>query len=84
MMTGNVTQAALELSNLIRKRGAADEPSRASFKKLRITIGSFFVGCVIGGVLTFRMGLGTILIPGLAITICYLQEEYWRDVRVIN
>jgi uncharacterized membrane protein YoaK (UPF0700 family) len=76
MMTGNVTQAALELGNLIRQRGNADGSSRDSFKKLRITIGAFLTGCVIGGVLTVRMGLGTILIPGLAITICYLQEEY--------
>ncbi|HMI60349.1 MAG TPA: YoaK family protein [Puia sp.] len=81
VMTGNVTQAALELGNLIRKRGKADEASRASFKKLRITIGAFLTGCLIGGVLTIRMGLGTILIPGLAITICYLQEEYDRNVR---
>ena len=81
MMTGNVTQAALELGNLIRKGGNADEASRASFKKLRITIGAFLIGCVIGGVLTIRMGLGTIIIPGLAITICYLQEEYGRNVR---
>jgi uncharacterized membrane protein YoaK (UPF0700 family) len=81
MMTGNVTQAALELGNLIRKRGNTDEASRARFKKLRITIGAFLTGCVIGGVLTIRMGLGTILIPGLAITICYLREEYDRDVR---
>ena len=81
MMTGNVTQAALELGNLIRKRGNADEASRASFKKLRITIGAFLTGCVVGGVLTTRMGLGTILIPGLAIAICYLQEEYDRNAR---
>ena len=81
MMTGNVTQAALDLGNLIRKRGNADEASRVGFKKLRVTIGAFLTGCVIGGVLSIRMGLGTIVIPGLAITIYYLQKEYDRDVR---
>jgi len=80
MMTGNVTQAALDLSDLIRKRGNADEGSRVSFKKQRITIGAFLTGCVIGGVLSVRMGLGTIIIPGLAITLCYLQEEYGRPL----
>jgi uncharacterized membrane protein YoaK (UPF0700 family) len=78
MMTGNVTQAALELGNLIRRRRIADDASRTSITKLRITISAFLTGCVIGGVLTIRMGLGTIIIPGLAITICYLQEEYGR------
>lgn len=81
MMTGNVTQAALEMGNLIRQRGNADEASWVSFKRLRITIGAFLTGCVIGGVLSIQMGLGTILIPGLAITICYLQEVYGGNVR---
>lgn len=81
MMTGNVTQAALDLGSLIRERGDADEALRTSFQKLRVIIGGFLTGCVIGGALSARMGLGTILIPGLAITICYFQEEYDRDVR---
>jgi uncharacterized membrane protein YoaK (UPF0700 family) len=81
MMTGNVTQAALDLGNLIRKRGNADEASRTSFKKLRVIIGGFLTGCVVGGALSSRMGLGTILIPGLAITLCYLQEVYGNNVR---
>jgi uncharacterized membrane protein YoaK (UPF0700 family) len=80
MMTGNVTQAALDLGNLIRKRRNADEASCTSFKRLRITIGAFLTGCVIGGVLSIRLGLATIIIPGLAITICYLQEEYGGKV----
>lgn len=81
MMTGNVTQAALDLGNLIRKRGNADEATRTSFSKLRVTIGAFLTGCVIGGVLSVQLGLGTIMIPGLAITMCYFQEEYGRKVR---
>jgi uncharacterized membrane protein YoaK (UPF0700 family) len=76
MMTGNVTQAALDLGNLIRKRGNADITLRVSFKKLRMTICAFLIGCVIGGVLSIRLGLGAIIIPGLAITLSYLQEEY--------
>jgi uncharacterized membrane protein YoaK (UPF0700 family) len=72
MMTGNVTQAALDLGKLIRKGGIA----WASFKKQGITIGAFLTGCVIGALLSTRLGLSTIIIPGLAITLCYLLEAY--------
>jgi uncharacterized membrane protein YoaK (UPF0700 family) len=81
MMTGNVTQAALDLSSLIRERGNADETSRTGFKQQRFIIGAFLIGCVMGGALSARMGLGIIILPGLAITICYIQEEYGRNVR---
>ena len=74
MMTGNVTQAAIELGHLIRNRGDAGKASRASFKKLRITIGAFLIGCLIGAVLSKRLGLGIIIIPGLAIILCYFRE----------
>jgi uncharacterized membrane protein YoaK (UPF0700 family) len=76
VMTGNVTQAALDLGKLIRGRGNADEELYTSFKKQRVTIGAFLTGCVIGGVLSIRMGLGPIIVPGLAIIICYLREEH--------
>jgi uncharacterized membrane protein YoaK (UPF0700 family) len=76
VMTGNVTQAALDLGKLIRGRGNAEEELRTRFKRQRVTIGAFLTGCVVGGVLTIRMGLGTIIIPGLAITICYFREEH--------
>jgi len=81
MMTGNVTQAALDLSNLIRERGSADEATRTGFKQQRVIIGAFLTGCVIGGALAARMGLGIIILPGLAITLCYIQEAYGREVR---
>jgi uncharacterized membrane protein YoaK (UPF0700 family) len=76
VMTGNVTLAALDLGKLIRRRGNADGEFHSSFKKQRVTIGAFLTGCLIGGVVTTRMGLGTIMIPGLAIIICYFREEH--------
>jgi uncharacterized membrane protein YoaK (UPF0700 family) len=76
VMTGNVTQAALDLGKLMRGRGNADEELHTSLKKERVTIGAFLTGCLIGGVVTIRMGLGTIMIPGLAIIIYYFREEY--------
>jgi len=78
MMTGNVTQAALDLGGLIRKGGNSDEGKWTSFKKQGITIGAFLAGCVIGAVLSNRLGLGIIIIPGLAITFCYFREAYRR------
>jgi len=78
MMTGNVTQAALDLSSLIRERGNADEASRTGFKKQRVIIGAFLAGCVIGAALSHRLGLGIIIIPGLAITLCYFREASRR------
>ena len=75
MMTGNVSQAALDLGNVIRKGRVADVLSWMSFKKQLITIGGFLAGCVFGAVLSKWLGLSTIIIPGVAIVICYLQEE---------
>lgn len=75
MMTGNVTQASLDWGNLIRKGKKADGQSWISFKKQLITIGGFLAGCIIGAVLSKWLGLGAIIIPGVAIVICYLVGE---------
>lgn len=75
MMTGNVTQASLDMGNLIRKGITGDGLSLASFKKQLITIGGFLAGCVIGAMLSKWLGLSAIIIPGVAIVICYLQGE---------
>jgi uncharacterized membrane protein YoaK (UPF0700 family) len=75
MMTGNVTQASLDLGNLILKGRIGDEISWISFKKQLITIGGFLAGCFIGAVLSNWLGLGAIIIPGVAIVVCYLQGE---------
>lgn len=79
MMTGNVTQAALSLGAVIRKGRNADEAVRADLKGERIIIGAFFAGCLVGGVLAMWLGLGVIVIPGLAMTTCY----WWERTRKI-
>jgi len=73
MMTGNVTIAALGLGRLIREKGKVDEGVRADIRGQRIIIGGFFAGCLIGGVLAKWLGLGVIVVPGLAIVLCYLR-----------
>ncbi|BDU26220.1 YoaK family protein [Flavobacterium sp. GSB-24] len=70
MMTGNVTQASLDLGSLI-KNGTNDADSLLSFKKQLVTILGFLTGCFLGAVAGKFFGLGTLLIPGLAMIICY-------------
>ncbi|KAF2517127.1 YoaK family protein [Flavobacterium foetidum] len=70
MMTGNVTQASLDLGNLI-KNGVSDSDSFLSFKKQLVTITGFLAGCFLGAVAGKFFGLGTLILPGIAMIICY-------------
>ncbi|MBO9729836.1 MAG: DUF1275 domain-containing protein [Chitinophaga sp.] len=75
MMTGNVTQAALDLGNVIRKGIRGNEVSISGLRKQFITIGGFLAGCILGAVLSRWIGLSAMMIPGVAIIVCYLQGE---------
>ncbi|MBV8253324.1 MAG: DUF1275 domain-containing protein [Chitinophaga sp.] len=75
MMTGNVTQAALDLGNIIRKGISGNEISLSSLNKQFVTIGGFLAGCFIGALLSRWVGLSALMIPGVAIVACYLQGE---------
>lgn len=75
MMTGNVTQAALDLGNALRKAGPDNEASRFSLRKQGVIIGGFLAGCVVGALLSRWIGLSSMVIPGVAIVICYLQGD---------
>jgi len=70
MMTGNVTQASLDLGNLL-KNGLKDVDVLLSFKKQLVTIIGFLVGCFLGAVAGKFFGLGTLILPGTAMIICY-------------
>jgi len=74
MMTGNVTQAALDLGNLI-KNGFKDPEVIVSFKKQLLTIIGFLIGCFLGAIAGKLFGLGTLIIPGVAMIICYLYHR---------
>ena len=71
MMTGNVTQASLDLGNLL-KNGFKDADTLLSFKKQLITIFGFLIGCFLGAIAGKYFGLGTLIFPGIALIICYL------------
>jgi uncharacterized membrane protein YoaK (UPF0700 family) len=74
MMTGNVTQASLDLGNLL-KNGLKDVDLLSSFKKQLVTIIGFLVGCFLGAVAGKYFGLGTLVLPGVGMIICYLYHR---------
>lgn len=74
MMTGNVTQASLDLGNLLKK-GIKDPEVIASFKKQLVTIIGFLSGCFLGAIAGKLFGLGTLLLPGVAMIICYCYHR---------
>jgi uncharacterized membrane protein YoaK (UPF0700 family) len=64
VMTGNVTQAALDLMKVI-KGNAGDAEAIISLKKQLILILGFLVGCLGGALLAKVLGLVAIILPGL-------------------
>lgn len=74
MMTGNVTQASLDLGKLL-KNGFKDAEVVLSFKKQLITIIGFLVGCFLGAIAGKTFGLGTLILPGFAMLICYFYHR---------
>jgi uncharacterized membrane protein YoaK (UPF0700 family) len=73
MMTGNVTQASLDLGHLLLKGSKGNDPSRESLRKQLVLLGGFLVGCLLGGLLSKRLGLGAELMAGIAVLACYQQ-----------
>jgi len=70
MMTGNVTQASLDLGLVVAgKFNAAD--ALTSFKKQAITITGFLMGCMLGAFTARHYGLACILLPGVSMVACY-------------
>lgn len=74
MMTGNVTQASLDFGNLI-KNGFKDADALNSLKKQLILIIGFLTGCFLGAFAGRQFGLVTLIVPGLAMIICYLYHR---------
>ncbi|GAA3933816.1 DUF1275 domain-containing protein [Chitinophaga oryziterrae] len=74
MMTGNVTQLSLDTGALIRGR-LKDAIAWESMKKQLITIGGFLAGCLLGAVIAQRTGLNAIILPGIAMIVCYFSTH---------
>ncbi|WP_159468029.1 YoaK family protein [Dyadobacter sp. 3J3] len=71
MMTGNVTQASLDLGTLLTS-GFKNEIISLSFKKQLDTISGFLIGCLLGALMGKEFGLACIILPGLGMVICYI------------
>lgn len=74
MMTGNVTQASLDLGSAINSK-FKDAVSIQSLKKQSVTIGGFLIGCLSGALLAKSFGLSVVLLPGAGIIICYFTTD---------
>lgn len=71
IMTGNVTQASLDLAALIKSK-FTDASLRISLAKECVTIGGFLIGCVAGAISGKYFGLPSVLLPGGVLVACYL------------
>lgn len=74
MMTGNVTQASLDFGTLL-KNGFQNPEAWASLKKQMITIMGFLVGCFLGAYAGKQFGLVTLVVPGIAMILCYFHQN---------
>ena len=68
MMTGNVTQAALDFLRIIKTK-FRDSQIIESLKHQSLIIGGFLAGCLLGAVAGEVIGLGGLLLPGIALII---------------
>jgi uncharacterized membrane protein YoaK (UPF0700 family) len=68
MMTGNVTQLALDFWRILRIK-IADTLIIENIKRQAIIIGGFLVGCLLGAVAGKMIGLSALLLPGIALVI---------------
>jgi len=69
MMTGNVTQAALDMGSLIGK--SAGMEAKMSLRKQLYLIGGFLLGCLMGAVISKIVGLISIAVPAVMLIIYY-------------
>jgi uncharacterized membrane protein YoaK (UPF0700 family) len=74
MMTGNVTQASLDLCVLIANK-FQNPDTNVSFGKQLITLSGFFIGCLAGAYFGKQFGLSSIIFAGIAMLICYFLSK---------
>ena len=68
VMTGNVTQAALDIYNMLRTK-LKDAVILLSLKKHLILISGFLTGCLTGAVMAKYVGLSAVAIPGFMLIV---------------
>lgn len=70
MMTGNVTQFALDLWSCLSS-GFSNQLAARALKHGLITLGGFLLGCFLGALAGKLLGLTGIVFPGIAMLCCY-------------
>ncbi|KOS08219.1 hypothetical protein AM493_05605 [Flavobacterium akiainvivens] len=73
MMTGNVTQASLDLRAVLVGDNKAEAAS--SLKRQSVTILGFLAGCFAGGFLGREFGLAAVLAAGVCMIVCYALSK---------
>lgn len=68
MMTGNVTQAALDFWKAIKSK-FGDSVIMESLKHQSTIIGGFLAGCLVGAVTGKVIGLGGLVLPGIVLMV---------------
>jgi uncharacterized membrane protein YoaK (UPF0700 family) len=81
MMTGNVTQASLDLGTLIFS-AFKNTPGIESIKKQSVTIAGFLAGCLAGALLAKNFGLYVLILPGLLLPLCYFTTARQAERQV--
>jgi len=74
MMTGNVTQLSLDLKGLLFS-GFRDVDYLKAFKHSLITVSGFLIGCYFGAYVGKLFGLVGVVLPGIAMMICYYYSR---------
>jgi len=74
MMTGNVTQFALDIRSFCNS-GFKNADFLSGINKGLITLGGFLIGCLLGAWIGQLFGLVGILLPGIAMVVCYYSTK---------
>lgn len=77
VMTGNVTQAALDALGAFLS-GTPNAIQAADFRKQLIIIGGFLAGSLLGAFTAQRWGLAAVAIPGLALVLYFADKGIFR------
>jgi len=74
VMTGNVTQASLDIYNIIHSK-FRDPAIALNLKKQAVVIGGFLIGGLCGALLGKLIGLSAVILPGFILLFAYVNKE---------
>ncbi len=80
IMTGNVTQITLDFVRHISRASRSAELSRA-LRRQGLVIGFFFIGCLLGGIVSHLIGLPAMILPGMTMLYFWQMRKklIWLD-----